>query len=143
MLLIGDEEKHRIRASAVTTDARKELIVVRFHNRWIDPRITQLKPEVAQSYLVSHGWKLIGPAVNPLMLVFEAPGESKDASWILLPLKTDEGSLLQRMIDLVAELSRFEDRWAVDVLSDILRQPCESVPANGPIMPLSAEPTPK
>lgn len=143
MLLIGDEEKHRIRASAVTTCARKEMIVVRFHNRWIDPRITQLRPEAAQAYLVNHGWKLLGPAINPSMLLFEAPGERRETTTVLLPMKTDDGSLLQRMIDLVAELSRFEDRWAVDVLSDILRQPCESVPANGPIMPLSAEPTPK
>lgn len=117
--------------------------MVKFHNRWIDPRITQVRPEAAQAYLLGHGWKLLGPAVNPLMLMFEAPGEGEDVPTVLLPLKTDEGSLLQRMIDLVADLSRFEDRWAVDVLTDVLRQPSESVPANGPGMPLSADPTPK
>lgn len=117
--------------------------MVKFHNRWIDPRITQVRPEAAQAYLLSHGWKLFGPAVNPLMLIFDAPGEGDDLPSVLLPLKMDEGSLLQRMIDLVADLSRFEDRWAVDVLSDILRQPSESVPANRPGVPLSIEPAPK
>jgi hypothetical protein len=117
--------------------------MVKFHNRWIDPRITQVRPEAAQAYLLSHGWKQIGPAVNPLMLMFDPPGDGNDAPSVLLPLKIDEGSLLQRMIDLVADVSRFEDRWAVDVLSDILRQSSESVPASGSGMPLSAEPTPK
>lgn len=117
--------------------------MVKFHNRWIDPRITQARPEAAQAYLLSHGWKLVGPAANSLMLLFEAPGGDKDTPTVVLPLRIDEGALLQRMIDLMADLSRFEDRWAVDVLSDILQQPVESVPANGPGMPLSAEPTPK
>jgi hypothetical protein len=35
------------------------------------------------------------------------------------------------MIDLVSELARFEDRWAVDVLSDML-QPSGEAPVNGP-----------
>lgn len=116
--------------------------MVQFHNRWIDPRITQVRPEAAQAYLFSRGWKLLGPAINPLMLMFEAPGGG-DAPTVLLPLRTDDGSLLQRMIDLVADLSRFEDRWAVDVLSDILRQAPVSVPAEGSGVPLPAEPTPK
>ncbi len=117
---------------------------MKFHNRWIDPRITQVRPEAAQAYLLSHGWKLLGPAVNSVMLLFEAPGEDEDAPTILLPLQTDEGALLQRMIDLVADLSRFEDRWAVDVLNDILRQPCGPRPSNGPGAALPAEqPAPK
>lgn len=115
---------------------------MKFLNRWIDPRITQVRPETAQAYLLKHGWKLIGPAANPLMLLFERPGKDENTPTILLPLKTDEGALLQRMIDLVADLSRFEDRWAVDVLSDILRQ--HSVPpANGPNVSLPTEPVSK
>jgi hypothetical protein len=117
--------------------------MVKFHNRWIDPRITQVRPDAAQAYLLSRGWKLLGPAANPLMLMFEAPGGGDDAPTVLVPLRIDDGSLLQRMIDLVADLSRFEDRWAVDVLSDILRQPSESVPVNGPSVPLPIEPAPK
>lgn len=117
--------------------------MVKFHNRWIDPRITQVRPAAAQAYLLSRGWKLIGPAMNPLMLMFEAPQGGDDAPTVLLPLRTDEGALLQRMIDLVADLSRFEDRWAVDVLSDILRHPAETVPVSGPGVPLPIEPTRK
>jgi hypothetical protein len=116
---------------------------VKFHNRWIDPRITEVRPEAAQAYLLNRGWKPLGPASNPLMLMFEAPGGGNDAPTVFLPLRIDEGPLLQRMIDLVADLSRFEDRWAVDVLEDILRQPSESIPANGPSVPLPIEPTRK
>jgi hypothetical protein len=35
------------------------------------------------------------------------------------------------MIDLVSELARFEDRWAVDVLIDMM-QPSGSAQVNGP-----------
>lgn len=117
--------------------------MVQFHNRWIDPRITQVRPEAAEAYLLRRGWKRLGPAINPLMLRFEAPGGGKDAPTVFLPLRIDEGSLLQRMIDLVADLSRFEDRWAVDVLSDILHQSSESVPSDGSGVSLPIEPTHK
>ncbi len=116
---------------------------MKFLNRWIDPRITQIRPEAAQAYLLSHGWKLIGPAAHPVMLLFEGPEAGEDTPTVLLPLQMDEGPLLQRMIDLVADLSRFEDRWAVDVLNDILRSPSGPVPAAGPSVPLPAEPAPK
>lgn len=99
-------------------------------------RITQVRPEAAQAYLLRRGWKLLGSAANPLMLMFEAPGEGDNALTVLLPLRIADGFLLQRMIDWVANLSRCEDCWAVDVLSDVLRQPAESILANRSSVPL-------
>jgi hypothetical protein len=51
--------------------------------------------------------------------------------------------MLQRMIELVAELARYEGRWAVAVLNDILRQRVEGVPANGPAESRTSEPAPR
>jgi hypothetical protein len=116
---------------------------VKFRNPWIDPRIVQLRPEDAQAYLVRHGWKLVGPAENPLFLMFERPGGGEDSPTLLVPLQRDQGPMLQRMIELVSDLAHAEDRWAVDVLIEMLRQPAEGVPANGPTMPAKAEPAPK
>lgn len=115
---------------------------MKFRNPWIDPRIVQARPEAAQAYLRTHGWKLLGPAANPMLLLFEGPGDGTDAPAVLVPVQLDDGPMLQRMIDLVADLARFEDRWAVDVLRDILQQPAESA-TNGPGVPAKSEPAPR
>jgi len=104
---------------------------VKFRNPWIDPRIVRLGPAEAKDYLVRHGWKSLGPASNPILEMFEGPGEGEESEAVLVPLKADQGPMLQRMIDLVSELARFEDRWAVDVLSEML-QPSGGAPVNGP-----------
>ena len=116
---------------------------MKFRNPWIDPRIVQLGPEAAQAYLLAHGWKLLGPAANPALLMFAQPGDGEDTPTVLVPVELEEGPMLQRMIDLVADLARFENRWAVDVLSDMLRQPVAAAPANGPTVTTKAEPAPK
>jgi hypothetical protein len=116
---------------------------MKFRNPWIDPRITQLRPEEAQAHLLRHRWKPLGPAENPLFLMFEGPGEGQDRPTVLVPLKLDQGPMLQRMIELVGDLAHFEDRWAVDVLHDILHQPTDSADTNGLAVPPKAEPVPK
>jgi hypothetical protein len=114
---------------------------MKFRDPWIDPRIALVRPEGARGYLLRHGWRLLGPATNPLLELFEGPGEGEEAPTVLVPLQVDDGPLLQRMIDLVGDLARWEDRWAVDVLTDILRhQPTEPAPANGPEVPIKTEP---
>jgi hypothetical protein len=112
---------------------------MKFRNPWIDPRIVEAKPEAAQGYLLDRGWKLVGPAANPVLLMYEAPGNGEDTPPVLVPLHLDEGPMLQRMIDLVAELAHREGRWAVDVLRDILAQPIASHAANGPAAVRSQE----
>ena len=62
--------------------------------------------------------------------MFEGPGEGDDTPTVLVPLKTDQGPMLQRMIDLVSDLAHFEDRSAIDVLNDML-QPSGDTPVNG------------
>ena len=96
---------------------------MKFRNPWIDPRVTQLRPEAVEAYLLAHGWKLVGPAANPAMLLFERPGPADAPLTVLLPREVSDGASMQRMIDVVAELARSEGRWAVEVVSDLLRQP--------------------
>lgn len=115
---------------------------MKFRNPWIDPRIVEVRPEAAQAYLLAHGWQPLGPSTNPVLLMFDGPGDGEDVPTVLAPVKVDEGPMLQRMIELVADLARFEGRWAVDVLRDILQQPAQAA-ANGPGVPTNAEPAPK
>jgi hypothetical protein len=112
---------------------------MKFHNPWIDPRIAQLPPEAVEAYLLARGWKRVGPAANSALLLFEVAGPAGEPLTVLLPRQVTDGASLQRMIDVVADLARHEDRWAVEVLSDILRQRPASA-ANGPAAPAQVEP---
>jgi hypothetical protein len=117
---------------------------MKFRNPWIDPRIIQVRPEAVRAYLLAKGWEYLGPAkYAPYMLMFDTPQPRGDKPNVLLPLHWDDGSDLQRLIDLVAEVALYEDRWAVDVLADMLRQPVDPAPSNGTGLPLSSEAAPK
>ena len=116
---------------------------MKFRNPWIDPRILQVRPEAVRAYLLAHGWEYLGPAVMPDMLMFDTPQPRDDKPNVILPLKLEHGSQVQRLIELIAEVALYEDRYAGDVLTDMLRQPVESVPANGPGVPFPIEPAPK
>jgi hypothetical protein len=114
---------------------------MKFRNPWIDPRIVQVRYENARAYLDRHGWKSLGPAVNPILEMFEGPGAGEAKPSVLLPRQLDEGPMLQRMIDLVGDLARFEDRWAVAVLDDMLQAaPPGAVNTNGPGVTSKVEP---
>ncbi|HWG46714.1 MAG TPA: hypothetical protein VN688_28385 [Gemmataceae bacterium] len=116
---------------------------MKFLNPWIDPRILQVRPESVRTYLLAKGWEYLGPALMPDMLMFDTPEPRGDKPNVLLPLKLDHGAYIQRLIDLISDVALYEDRWAVDVLGDMLRQPAEPVSANGPSVSLPAEPVSK
>jgi hypothetical protein len=116
---------------------------MKFRNPWIDPRILQVRPEAVQAYLLSHGWQYLGPAAVPDMLMFDTSEPRRDKANVLLPLKLDDGAYVQRLVELVGDVALHEDRWAVDVVNDILRQPVESTSSNGPAAPTKAEPVRK
>jgi hypothetical protein len=103
-----------------------------FHDPWIDPRILQLHPEAVRAYLLRNGWEDLGPAAVPDMLMFDTPNPRGDKPNVLLPLKLEHPEQVQRMVELVGDVARYERRWAVDVLSDMFRQPVDAAPSNGP-----------
>jgi hypothetical protein len=92
---------------------------MKFRNPWVDPRVEQVRPEAVEAYLDRNGWKRVGPASNPHLLRYEMEGR-EDAPTLFVPLRIDEGPGLQWLIELVGDLARFEDRWAVEVLGEIL-----------------------
>lgn len=104
---------------------------MKFRNPWIDPRITQARPDDVRAYLTRHDWHPVGPASDPRLVRYELTDHGEDAPTLFLPARADTGPALQWIIELVEELARYEDRWAVDVLGDIL---CVERPtsANGP-----------
>jgi hypothetical protein len=101
---------------------------MKFRNPWIDPRVVGLRPEQVQAYLSRCGWKSTGPASDPHLLRYEREGE--DTPTLFVPLEPGAGPVLQWMIEVVEELAHFEDRWATEVLNDLLQQTGNGQPAS-------------
>ncbi|HTU18164.1 MAG TPA: hypothetical protein VMG10_08875 [Gemmataceae bacterium] len=111
--------------------------------RWLDPRLRTVRVADIQAYLLRKGWKPVVPD-RPYVLVFQEPTVSEEGPlYQFVPDTEQRRDYVARIYELLAALGEIEDRYAGDVLTDILHQSSESVPANGPGMPLSIEPTPK
>jgi hypothetical protein len=95
---------------------------------WIDPRVQQVRVADMRSYLLDHGWKP-KPSPRPQIDLFEGPLDDDGKPIVLLVPATKKGrDYFQRIIELISSLAVIEDRYAVDVLNDILGQ---SAVANG------------
>lgn len=111
--------------------------------RWLDPRLRKVRVADIQTYLLRKGWKPAAPD-RSYVLVFQEPTLSGQGPlYQFVPDTEQRPDYLTRIYELLAALGEIEDRYAGDVLTDILRQPPESVPANGPGVPLPIEPAPK
>jgi hypothetical protein len=118
---------------------------MKFRDPWIDPRILQVDPEVVRAYLLSKGWEYLGPAKVPDMLMFDTREPRGDKPNVLLPLTLEQPHLVQRMIDLFTEVALYEDRYAGDLLNEILQLQAagKAAPADGSNLPLKARPARK
>jgi hypothetical protein len=94
---------------------------MRFQNNpWIDPRIVQIKPSDAELYLRHHGWIPVDSS-NPHMKAFASSANPEDASVVCVPQLEQATDYAQRTVEFVGDLATIEDRYAGDVLSDILQ----------------------
>lgn len=98
-----------------------------FRNPWIDPRVLKVMPSDAEAYLADHGWQRLKTTTSGV-IPFKRPSEG---TIVNLPIAPDEVDYPQRVIDLVAALAFAEDRWAVDVLADILHANNAATGGNG------------
>ena len=88
-------------------------------------------------------WKPVPPD-RPYVLVFQEPTVSEEGPlYQFVPDTEQRRDYVARIYELLAALGEIEDRYAGDVLTDILRQSPDFVSPNGPGVPLSAEPTSK
>ena len=93
------------------------------HRRWIDPRVYNVRVANIVAYLLGKGWKPMPPD-RPHVLVFQEPVCTPDDllyQWI--PQNEQDRDYPARIYELLAALGEVEDRYAGDVLTDILRLP--------------------
>jgi hypothetical protein len=111
--------------------------------RWLDPRLYQVRVGNIVAYLRSKGWKP-APPDRPHTLAFQEPIVPEgDPLYQWIPEHDQGRDFPARVYELLAALAEIEDRYAGDVLTDILRQPADGIPANGPAAPAQAEPAPR
>jgi hypothetical protein len=123
--------------------SRRYLDERELRRRWLDPRLCQVRVANIVAYLLSKGWKPVPPD-RPGELAFEEPvPDPAGPLYQWFPDTEQRRDYLARIHELLAALGEIEDRYAGDVLTDILRQSPASVPADGSGVPLPAEPTPK
>jgi len=92
-------------------------------NPWIDPRVRELRPDQAVTYLLAHGWTPVEDR-RPVSAFAPPPRRRPSRSGIvslaLVPNFERTAEFIEFMIRLVAVVAEHEGRWAVDVLNDML-----------------------
>jgi hypothetical protein len=90
------------------------------HRRWVDPRLYSVRAGHLQAYLLRRDWKPM-PADRPGVLVFQEPPVSADGPlYQFVPLDEGWEGYPAQVYELIAALAMIEDRYAGDVLTDIL-----------------------
>jgi hypothetical protein len=96
--------------------------------RWVDPRVTRVRVADVRAYLERRGWEE-RPGPRPQQITFEEPaGNPNGPTIVSLPSSEQFADYPQRILEFVTELAEIEDRYAVDVLDDILKQPGHGEP---------------
>ena len=111
-------------------------------NPWIDPRVKQVRSAAVRAYLLQRGWKPL-PVEQPNLLPFERPNASDDRPVVHVPVLEQARDYPQRVIELITDLALADDRYAVDVLNDVLRQPVDATEGDGPNVSAHAELAPR
>jgi hypothetical protein len=123
---------------------RRHLDDRQVHRRWVDPRLHLVRIADIRTYLLQRGWKEVPPD-QPGVLVFEEPVVNADGplyQWI--PDSEQRREYFQGVYELLAALAEIEDRYAGDVLTDILdRSDARALSANGPQATTQADTVPK
>ena len=85
---------------------------------WVDPRISLVRVADLRTYLLAAGWQQ-KPQPRPEMVFFEKAGDASSGI-ITIPSSEDFSDYIQRVTEAVTSLAGSEQRYAVEVLNDIL-----------------------
>ena len=111
---------------------------MKYRNPWIDPRVEQVRSAAAQAYLIQRGWKPL-PKEQPNLIPFSGPGETDESPVVCVPVLEQARDYPQRVIEMITDLAKAEDQFAVEVLDDLLREPGHGAEDNGSNVAAQAE----
>src|SRR5947209_331217 len=91
-------------------------------DRWVDPRVSQVKAASLQAYLRSRGWRP-KPSPRPQLAVFEEPSPRNGKQVVqTLPASEESSDYVDGVVRAITNLAVLEGRHPVEVLDDVLRQ---------------------
>jgi hypothetical protein len=100
-------------------------------DRWVDPRVGQVKAASLHAYLQSRGWRP-RPSPRPQLLVFEEPPRRGGKPVVQTVPASEEGSdYVDGVVHAITNLAVLERRHPVDVLDDILQQQHDEAGGDG------------
>ena len=111
------------------------------HRRWVDPRLYALRVADIEAYLLRKAWKPVQPD-RPGFLVFQEPGVQEGGPlYQFVPESEQREEYPAQVYDLLAALAVIEDRYAGDILTDILAAADQGKPNGSPRPSRDAETT--
>src|SRR5688572_16116385 len=96
-----------------------------FYYPWIDPRVKKVQPGQLIGYFRKHAWREEG-MVREHFYRFRHPS---GPSAVLVPTLVDADDLQLCILDAVTQLATIENRYAGEVLAELLEQPDAPVDA--------------
>src|SRR5262245_574952 len=87
---------------------------------WVDPRIERVRVTELRSYLIAKGWK-IKTQPRPELLLFERESTSGETTLQPVPTMENSSDYLQRVIEVITGLAATEQRYAVEILEEVLQ----------------------
>ena len=106
----------------------------RFRNPWVDPRVLDVRPSEAESYLRTRGWQEVDSG-NALWKRFVSPQQG-EREVVLVPAALGDEALVNLLVECVGKIAAVEGRYAGDVLDDLLSAPSpdtNGVPGQTPV----------
>jgi hypothetical protein len=85
---------------------------------WVDPRICSVRAENLRSYLLAHGWHLRSQP-RPELLFFENE-QNHNGDILSFPASENASDYLQRIIEVLTVLAAQAQRYAVEILDEVL-----------------------
>ena len=115
----------------------------RYLQRWLDPRVFSLRVADVIAYLRRKGWTSVEPD-RPNVLVFQEPPGGGKELYQFVPASEEVEDYARQMTELITLLAFYEDRYAVDIVNDIVSSPDHgSANGAGQDHPASAEVSPQ
>jgi hypothetical protein len=94
---------------------------------WVDPRIMRICSEDLQRYLAHAGWHRKAQPRQDLAF-FEKTDPDGEVTVLTVPVSEDLADYVQRLIEAVTTLAAQEQRYAPEILTEILSQPSPKGP---------------
>src|ERR1700730_16850896 len=91
-------------------------------DRWVDPRVRQVKAAQLQAYLIARGWQPKPSPRSQVMLFEEPSGHEGEPVLQTVPAHDGVSDCTDAIVRAITNLAVVEDRSAVNVLNDILKQ---------------------